>query len=133
MIYLIGATLEIGDLVKIGTSVQPLARLKSLQTGCPNKIAILALVPGGHAFERTLHRRYARERVSGEWFKVSPRLREWALQQVMKAPQMLAEALDQVAPNKSNPWDKELNVNSFDVIQGADDLDDRLARYGANA
>ena len=58
-----------GDHVKIGTSVNPIPRLKSLQTGNPRKLEILATMIGGRDTEKSLHDQFSHLRVSGEWFR----------------------------------------------------------------
>ncbi|MGP3938413.1 GIY-YIG nuclease family protein [Streptomyces sp. 6N106] len=67
--YLVG--MEGSPLVKIGfTSGDPKKRLASLQTGQPMKLSLLWSSAGNH--ESTLHRRFARHRVRGEWFDLTP-------------------------------------------------------------
>lgn len=70
--------------VKIGKSVSPYARLKQLQTGCPHPLSIAMLLPVGIEFmgdcqpgdwdEQTLHLRFAKYRINGEWFLMSPEI-----------------------------------------------------------
>lgn len=58
--------------IKIGRSVDVLARLRSLQTGCAEELRILGVtILGGAALESRLHRVFAADRMSGEWFKPS--------------------------------------------------------------
>lgn len=54
--------------VKIGLAKEPLRRVSSLQTGSPVPLRLRHVVPGDHALERALHRRFAEARVAGEWF-----------------------------------------------------------------
>lgn len=58
-------------LVKIGytASDTPEGRLRAFQTGNPARLAVLATMPGEMADEQALHRRFAPERVAGEWFR----------------------------------------------------------------
>ncbi|NWF25256.1 hypothetical protein HW130_03085 [Streptomyces sp. PKU-EA00015] len=60
-----------GDLVKIGTTSNPVARFISLM---PDEI--MAHEPGGHDLEMTRHRQFAADRVAkkGEYFRQSQRL-----------------------------------------------------------
>lgn len=60
--------------VKIGSSVEPRARLKELQTAHPFELKVEAVLPGGCAEERDMHRRFADERLKGEWFKLTDML-----------------------------------------------------------
>jgi hypothetical protein len=61
------------NLFKIGfsqTSVQ--ARLKTLQTGNPKELTIVAMFHGAQPEEQELHRIYKERRQKGEWFAFSP-------------------------------------------------------------
>ena len=64
-----------GSLCKFGYSVDPLRRLKSLQTGSSSQLqlvhCILVEEDQGRVLERTFHREYAYRRVRGEWFRCS--------------------------------------------------------------
>jgi predicted GIY-YIG superfamily endonuclease len=55
---------------KIGISVNPKKRLKTLQTGSSGKLIIVELYESEFFFkiESTLHRQYAANRLIGEWF-----------------------------------------------------------------
>lgn len=55
-----------GGLIKIGTSVSLEERVRHMAL---NKAAILATEPGGRDREQELHRRFARYRDHGEWFR----------------------------------------------------------------
>lgn len=57
--------------VKIGFSVEPRARLPEIQWGCPLPLTLEAVMPGDHQEERRLHRWFAEERITGEWFQLS--------------------------------------------------------------
>lgn len=59
-------------LVKIGCASNPVARLKELQTGSPEKLELVGVIPdAGQAGERELHELLAPYRSHGEWFKPS--------------------------------------------------------------
>lgn len=60
-----------GDLIKIGTTVEPQKRFRSL---VPDEI--LAVEPGGVEEERARHRQFRFLRVRGEYFRDAPELRE---------------------------------------------------------
>lgn len=72
-VYFIG-----GDFgaVKIGYTSSDSAsdRLVSLQTGNPLQLRILAQVPGEQADEKSLHYEFSKERMQGEWFRISARV-----------------------------------------------------------
>lgn len=58
-------------LVKIGYAVNPGQRVRELQTGSPEKLAVAWSIPGREQLERELHRRFAAHRKSGEWFDLT--------------------------------------------------------------
>lgn len=74
-IYFIRA--EAGGLVKIGVSGNPTARLRSMQVGCPGRLLLLAAFKAKPFAEAALHTRFAADRVHGEWFTMSPRIRRF--------------------------------------------------------
>lgn len=67
--------------VKVGVSVNPASRVRSLQTGCPYKLRVLATghvahkaVLRGYAareVEAYAHRQLAAKRLEGEWFDMN--------------------------------------------------------------
>lgn len=57
--------------VKIGHSTHPASRLKTLQTGSPVPLEILATIEGGENLERKLHERFTSAHSHGEWFHMS--------------------------------------------------------------
>lgn len=72
MIYFISIADDPAAPVKIGhTSQDASARLAALQTGHPQRLAVLATVPGGYDVENELHRAFATDRLHGEWFRRS--------------------------------------------------------------
>lgn len=75
MIYIINA---IGtNLYKIGyTGRNVVTRLASLQTGCPNKLAITATLDGDETDEAELHRLVWQHHIQGEWFQLDTRALE---------------------------------------------------------
>lgn len=70
MIYFIRS----GEYVKIGYSDNPLGRLRQVQTGNPIEAELLAVCPGGKDDEAAIHGAFQQHRVSGEWFRATPRL-----------------------------------------------------------
>ena len=63
-----------GREMKIGFSANPATRLKELQTASSSPLLFLGAIPGDLATEKALHRRYARFRAHGEWFRLDPDL-----------------------------------------------------------
>jgi hypothetical protein len=66
-IYVIGGT----DVVKIGRTMNPVARLKDLQTGHDVTLTLYAAVPAHASLEPVLHERFAHLRTAGEWFALT--------------------------------------------------------------
>lgn len=62
--------------IKIGSSVDPQARLRALQTANPHPLRLLAKAPGDVRDERALHERFSEHRINGclEWFSPAPDL-----------------------------------------------------------
>lgn len=65
---------ESGGAIKIGHSLDPQGRLKGLQTGYPDTLTLLLLIPGGEDVERAYHRKFAAFSLRGEWFKPDEKL-----------------------------------------------------------
>jgi len=57
---------------KIGISVNPIKRIKQLQTGSPDIIEMICSYESEYAskIESTLHRRFTLNRLKGEWFEI---------------------------------------------------------------
>ncbi len=61
--------------IKIGFTSKPgQMRSKAVQTGCPYRLIILGTFAGGYRDENKLHRRFASQRLEGEWFARSDEL-----------------------------------------------------------
>jgi hypothetical protein len=58
--------------VKIGVSLNPAFRERTLQSEEPEVLLIAVLESGPPGMERTLHREYADLRLRGEWFALQP-------------------------------------------------------------
>ena len=61
-----------GGAIKIGYSKEPERRLKELQTGYPDTLRILVLVPGTEKTEKYYQRKFEVHRLNGEWFRPEP-------------------------------------------------------------
>lgn len=68
---------EESNRVKIGYSIDPNLRLDTLQTGCPDELKLLKLVPGTQEQETECHKKWSGLRVRGEWFHASKPLLDW--------------------------------------------------------
>lgn len=65
------------DRVKIGVSEGINNRLSSLGGGTPEKITLMATVSGDRRAEARLHKKFARYRIKGEWFRLEGKLAEY--------------------------------------------------------
>jgi DNA-binding CsgD family transcriptional regulator len=70
MIYFLKPIDERGP-IKIGCSVAAKFRLQALSIVSPVRLELVACTPGGHIYEKRLHRHFAKQRRHGEWFEVS--------------------------------------------------------------
>lgn len=59
---------EPGNPIKIGYTKDIDSRLAGLQTGCWERLRVLALIPGSPALEAAFHRLLRKDRREGEWF-----------------------------------------------------------------
>lgn len=75
MIYVIRDTLS--GHVKIGLSGAPWVRFAKMRVDCPGDLFLRAILPGERADEQALHRRFAAQRLRGEWFRAEGPLAEW--------------------------------------------------------
>lgn len=61
--------------IKIGfTQKLSEIRARDIQTGCPYKLVPLGAFAGTYGDENALHKRFAAQRLEGEWFSRSPEL-----------------------------------------------------------
>lgn len=64
-----------GGSIKIGSTKLLRTRMLALQSGCPIKLRVLHAIEGaGYREETALHRRFAKARLHGEWFRPVPEL-----------------------------------------------------------
>ena len=70
MIYFI--VTEDFQFLKVGFSLDPPTRLKTLQTGNPLELKLLHTIPGTRRLEESLHREFSPFWVKGEWYKADP-------------------------------------------------------------
>lgn len=57
-----------GGPIKIGLSADPKRRISNLNTASPQRLDLLAVLPGGVWLERCLHGLFQKDRLHGEWF-----------------------------------------------------------------
>lgn len=59
-------------LVKVGSALDPVKRLKQIQTSCPDRLRLYGVAVGGFRGEQALHALFHAYRVRGEWFRLHP-------------------------------------------------------------
>lgn len=75
-VYAIGVDGDPSSAVKFGFTKILSERLRSIQTGSPVKLIILASDFGAKAQEKAIHSLLARDRLHGEWFRRSTKAAE---------------------------------------------------------
>jgi hypothetical protein len=73
-----------GELVKIGISIDPHARLKAIKTSNP-LVELIGFVSGGRPLETQLHQEFYKICKGGEWFKETPEL-EKIIAKLLRVP-----------------------------------------------
>ena len=73
-VYLISDSRQV--FCKIGVTTNIDGRLKVLQTANPMPLVVLATISGGISLESELHRVHAKDRLNGEWFKLTDSIKE---------------------------------------------------------
>ena len=63
--------------LKIGITADPKLRLSQMQVGAWETLALVLTIPGDPESEQSLHRRFRKHRIQGEWFRPSPEVLEW--------------------------------------------------------
>jgi hypothetical protein len=75
MVYFITAP---SGFVKIGFTDRPIEkRLKSMQTGSWEPLAVALVLMGGRKQEREYHRRFKKWHVHGEWFRMGDEIKDF--------------------------------------------------------
>jgi Meiotically up-regulated gene 113 len=72
---------EITRRYKIGYSRSPLTRIELHQCGSPDRLFVRGLMVAEWSMESKIHRKFARDRVHGEWFEPSEMLEKFILEQ----------------------------------------------------
>jgi integrase len=62
--------IQSGDRVKIGWSADVSDRITALQTGTPEPLHVIHVIPGEREDERRFHIEFAAQRIRGEWFRL---------------------------------------------------------------
>jgi len=84
-VYVIGT--DCGKFIKIGKTKRPSRRFMALQTANPNPLVVYKVFSGVTAdYEASLHDRFAKRRISGEWFEVKEDLLRWVIEMGQPTP-----------------------------------------------
>lgn len=118
---------EGGGRIKIGFSVKPGDRIKTLSTGSPHHLKLVGTMPGSYRLEKAIHQQLAEYRVQGEWFTDCEWVRfvvdtlltegpsaigcnfEPQKKTVLRTPRLVPSARDDVSWMRGNPFEKSLN------------------------
>ncbi len=65
--------------IKIGTAKNVTSRLKGIAGACPDRLSIIATIPGGRTLEQRIHRALHRSRRHFEWFNPTQEVRGLAI------------------------------------------------------
>jgi hypothetical protein len=127
-VYFIGPHLRNGYPVKIGVARDPRERMKSFQTGHPERLHLHAVAYGDNQYEKLLHAKFARYKIENganrEWFVLKGALLKLVAELSTHLDSYLAE-IDEQRPTKNaldrlllNPWDSVLSPNQANTPDG---------------
>jgi hypothetical protein len=68
---------QIGELVKIGTTISLPKRLTSFRSHAQDPPRVLLAVAGTYPEEKEIHRQFKADRVRGEWFTLSVAMKDY--------------------------------------------------------
>ena len=68
---------ELTGLLKIGISIDPVKRRRTLETAQGGRIELLKIISGGRNIERKLHDKFSNYRKDGEWFEYSSEILDY--------------------------------------------------------
>lgn len=63
--------------IKIGFARNVQSRLETLQTASRQELRVVATIPGSLSDEKSLHHKFAKDHVRGEWFRPSHELKQY--------------------------------------------------------
>lgn len=134
-VYIIGAS-EGGAIVKIGWTTDINTRLRGLQTGSPDCLAILRLIHCEQAGERWMHARYKHLRTNGEWFRSDPEMFTVEVPKIQPTPpiEKLPVTLESVRQNPHRLLGKALpemagRVFDYDLGKWVEGTPDQANQY----
>lgn len=78
-------------LIKIGWALNPLKRMRDLQTGSAATLTLLGSLPGDQDLERRIHFRFSQHHVHGEWFRPHPEIIRFIIASVWNTSPRLSD------------------------------------------
>jgi len=63
--------------VKIGTTTNLSKRLSELQSSTPDYLFVFGTLPGDKVVEKILHKKFATNRIRGEWYEFTPEMKRF--------------------------------------------------------
>lgn len=124
MIYFIRQGL-LGN-VKIGSTSDPVKRLKQLQTGQPVRLRLMRLVKGERAEEMALHKTFSHLRLTGEWFKFDDRMQGDIGLADLPRPEVSRFSYKHDWPTTKSKYERQVHEEFLDLIGGKDEFARRL-------
>ena len=94
------------DSVKIGYSLNPWARVKEIATGNHKDLTVIGVFKGLVADEKELHKLFDKQRIKGEWFSISSKLKsiiERSYSSSLSAKELIVELRSCYVSNRSVP------------------------------
>jgi hypothetical protein len=110
--------------VKIGSSGDPRLRLKEVQLGCPLEAKLEGLHHGSFEEEHSYHRRFADDRLRGEWFTLTP-----TIEAIIAANPVPAQAEIEPAVTAINDAAEQLGITRPVLAQRLRLTVSELSRY----
>ena len=92
---------EGSNYVKIGSSCNPERRIEDIQTSNPRKLELVRMIDGGDRAETILHSIFKKDRVRGEWFRISKELEQFMNEdddQIINVIKLASELLGKKEP-----------------------------------
>lgn len=102
--------------VKIGFSIEPAARLPEIQWGCPLTLTLEAVMPGDHQDEVRLHRWFADDRITGEWFRLSEMLELIIKNNAVPHLTRLTRQTRTIRKPRNRPWRKKTTEEKYEAL-----------------
>ena len=64
-------------LIKIGVSINPKSRIEALSKATASSLELIKAIDGSYKLEKSLHEKFDKHRVRGEWFRFAKEIRDF--------------------------------------------------------